>query len=200
MRRSRVQKGSRRAAGSLRSDGAVAALRPHPRWQPFPRTLPSSRTNRPDRTSQSQRIRPRTPRHARLRACLPPHRARSREPKVPARRRLRGTSRRSAVATPTSSTGSTRTEPAKLEWTTAADGSRVANYNGRALASRHAPRAEARDFADTVNYAEKSTAVLLGFGLGTHVTAVCERMGMSGLVIVYEPDLALLRRCCPRST
>lgn len=85
------------------------------------------------------------------------------------------------------------TEPAKLEWRRAADGSAVADYQGRALASRHAPIAEAQTFADGVDYGEKAAAVVLGFGLGYHAAAVCERMGREGVVLVLESDLALLR-------
>jgi hypothetical protein len=83
--------------------------------------------------------------------------------------------------------------PATLEWTRAADGTRVANYQGRALASRHAPRAEAATFAEGVDYKAKGTAIIMGFGLGYHVAEVCERMGRNGVVIVLETDLALMR-------
>jgi hypothetical protein len=85
------------------------------------------------------------------------------------------------------------TQPAHLEWSTAADGLRVAAHDGRALASRHAPRKEAEAFADLIDYQERAAAAVLGFGVGHHVAAICDRMGPSGLVIVLETDLALLR-------
>ncbi len=85
------------------------------------------------------------------------------------------------------------TEPAKLDWRHAADGSAIADHQGRALASRHAPLAEAQAFADSVDYAEKAAVVILGFGLGFHAAAVCERMGREGVVLVFESDLPLLR-------
>ena len=83
--------------------------------------------------------------------------------------------------------------PATLEWTRAADGSRVATYQGRALASRHAPRAEAATFADGIDYATKGTVIVMGFGLGYHLAEVCDRMGRNGIVIVLETDLGLLK-------
>jgi len=80
-----------------------------------------------------------------------------------------------------------------LEWSTAADGSRVAAHEGRLLASRHAPREEAANLADSVDLRERAVVAVLGFGLGYHIAALCERLGRSGLVAVLEPDLGLLR-------
>jgi len=85
------------------------------------------------------------------------------------------------------------TAPASLDWTTAPDGSRVASMAGRALASRHAPREEAATFADAIDLREKAVVVILGFGLGYHLVPFCERLGRTGLVVVLEPDVALLR-------
>jgi hypothetical protein len=64
------------------------------------------------------------------------------------------------------------TQPAHLEWSTAADGLRVAAHDGRALASRHAPRKEAEAFADLIDYQERAAAAVLGFGVGHHVAAI----------------------------
>jgi hypothetical protein len=85
------------------------------------------------------------------------------------------------------------TAPASVEWITAADGARVAAYEGRALASRHAPCGEAANFADSIDLREKAVVAVLGFGVGYHIAELCRRMGRSGLVIVLEPDLPLLR-------
>ena len=82
---------------------------------------------------------------------------------------------------------------ATLEWTRAADGTRIASYQGRALASRHAPRAEAVTFADGIDYTTKGTVIVMGFGLGYHVAEICDRMGRNGIVIVLESDLPLLK-------
>lgn len=83
--------------------------------------------------------------------------------------------------------------PAQVEWSIAADGSRVATLDGRALASRHQPRTEAVNFADATDLRDRAVIVVLGFGLGYHVMEFCERLGRSGLVVVLEPDIALLR-------
>ena len=85
------------------------------------------------------------------------------------------------------------TAPAELQWTVAADGSPVAIADGRALASRHAPRDEAVNLADSVDMREKAVVAVLGFGLGFHVAQFAERLGRTGLIAVLEPDLALLR-------
>jgi hypothetical protein len=83
--------------------------------------------------------------------------------------------------------------PAALEWSTAADGSRVAQHDGKALASRHQPRAEAQTFVEAIDLRERAVVVVLGFGLGYHVAELCRRLGRTGLVVVLEPDLPLLR-------
>lgn len=90
------------------------------------------------------------------------------------------------------------TEPRQLEWSTAADGSPVAVFEGRALASRHAPRDEAVNFADAIDLREKAVVAVLGFGLGYHIAPLCERLARTGLVVVLEPDLALLRAVLER--
>ena len=61
------------------------------------------------------------------------------------------------------------TQPLALEWSTATDGSSIATHDGRALASRHAPRDEAANFADATDLREKAVVAVLGFGLGYHV-------------------------------
>lgn len=80
-----------------------------------------------------------------------------------------------------------------LDWSTAADGSRVAACDGRLLASRHAPREEAANLAGSVDLRDRAVVAVLGFGLGYHIAALCERLGRTGLVAVLEPDLGLLR-------
>ena len=62
-----------------------------------------------------------------------------------------------------------------------------------ALASKRRPLDEANRFAEPLDLNATACAVVLGFGLGHHVRAVSERMGRSGVVYVYEPDVALLR-------
>jgi hypothetical protein len=64
---------------------------------------------------------------------------------------------------------------------------------GRALCSRHRPLEEASRLAATVDVIEHAVIVVLGFGLGYHVRALAERIGRAGVIVVFEPDAALLR-------
>lgn len=93
-------------------------------------------------------------------------------------------------------------EPARLEWSTAGDGSAVAMQQTaqgpRALASRHAPREEAANLAESVDLREKAVVAVLGFGLGYHAAHFCERLGRTGLVAVLEPDVSLMRAVLER--
>lgn len=63
----------------------------------------------------------------------------------------------------------------------------------RALCSRRDPGAEARRFADRLDPREAGVAVVLGYGAGEHVAAVARRFGGTGGVVVFEPDVRLLR-------
>jgi hypothetical protein len=68
----------------------------------------------------------------------------------------------------------------------------------RALASKRRPLEEAKRLADTVTLQEAGVVVVLGFGAGHHAAAMTERMRRTGLVIVFEPDLELLRAVLER--
>ncbi len=85
-----------------------------------------------------------------------------------------------------------------VTWVTAADGGLSGLYATQTLASRHAPRKEAEQFASRVDLREKATTVILGFGLGHHVGALASRVKRSGLIVVLEPDFALLRAVLER--
>jgi len=69
----------------------------------------------------------------------------------------------------------------------------TASYLGRQLSSRHRPLEEAERLTSSVDLAEHAVVVVLGFGLGYHVQRLAERMKRTGLVVVFEPDLSLLR-------
>ncbi|MDX2016299.1 MAG: 6-hydroxymethylpterin diphosphokinase MptE-like protein [Planctomycetota bacterium] len=69
---------------------------------------------------------------------------------------------------------------------------------GRQLASRRRPLEEAKRLAETIDTKASAAMVVLGFGLGYHVRAIQERMKHSGAVIVFEPDLGLLRAVLER--
>jgi len=76
----------------------------------------------------------------------------------------------------------------------AADGLTTGTYQGVALASSQRPQAEADRFASGVDVVGHAAVAVLGFGLGHHVAAVAKRMMKTGIVLVFEPDVALLRR------
>lgn len=64
---------------------------------------------------------------------------------------------------------------------------------GVQLASRYHPMEEARTLVDTLDLTRVATVVVLGFGLGHHVRELSTRLREYGLVICFEPDVALLR-------
>lgn len=80
-----------------------------------------------------------------------------------------------------------------MEWVTADDGAESASLHGRWLASRRRPLEEAERLAGTVDIKERAGVVVLGFGLGRHVEAIARRIARTGLVVVFEPDVELLR-------
>lgn len=63
----------------------------------------------------------------------------------------------------------------------------------RALASRRRPLAEATKLADRVDITRSAAVVVTGFAMGYHVAELARRMKQTGVIIVYEPDVALLR-------
>ena len=71
----------------------------------------------------------------------------------------------------------------------------MADVDGRAitLASRHAPLTEAGRFAEQLDLEAHAMFVVMGMGLGYHVSSVVRRVASRGLVVVYEPDESLLR-------
>jgi hypothetical protein len=78
------------------------------------------------------------------------------------------------------------------------DGAATGELDGRALASRRRPLDEAARLAGTVDLTAAGVVVCLGFGLGHHLAALAERArGTTGLV-VFEPDVELLRAAMER--
>ncbi len=69
----------------------------------------------------------------------------------------------------------------------------AAIYASRALASKRQPLVEAQRLADRVNLKKAATVAVLGFGVGHHVATLAQRVKRDGLIIVFEPDLPLLR-------
>lgn len=65
--------------------------------------------------------------------------------------------------------------------------------DGRRLASARAPLVEATRLADTVDITEAGGVCVVGFGLGHHLRVLGERLGKTGMLLCFEPDLGLLR-------
>ncbi|MCC6320955.1 MAG: DUF115 domain-containing protein [Phycisphaerales bacterium] len=63
----------------------------------------------------------------------------------------------------------------------------------RALASRRRPLEEARRLAASIDLTDAAVFIVSGFGLGYHVEALARRVGKTGIVVVFEPDVSLLR-------
>lgn len=68
----------------------------------------------------------------------------------------------------------------------------------RRLASGRRPLEEAARLAGRFEASEAGVAVVLGFGVGHHVRLLAEKLGRAGVVLVYEPDAALLRAVLER--
>jgi len=66
------------------------------------------------------------------------------------------------------------------------------------LASLRSPADEARRFASSVDVREYACVMVVGFGLGYHVGELSRAMRSTGLVVVYEPDVSLLRAVLSR--
>ena len=92
--------------------------------------------------------------------------------------------------------------PLPLQWTEARTGVLTAtrDYAGRAvaLASRYDPLAEADKLVGHVDHAKSAAVVVLGFGLGYHPAQLAGKMTDGELLVVYEPDVALLRAVLER--
>lgn len=89
-------------------------------------------------------------------------------------------------------------ESAELTFEETRQGVPAGILNGKQLCSRHRPLDEADRLADEIDLIEHAVIVLLGFGMGYHADRVARRMGQSGLVVIFEPDLRLLRAVLER--
>src|SRR5688500_5334819 len=61
------------------------------------------------------------------------------------------------------------------------------------LHSRHQPLDEAKRLIDTPEVSEKSVFCVQGLGLGYHLEQLFERAGDEALVVVFEPDVRMIR-------
>ena len=73
------------------------------------------------------------------------------------------------------------------------DGVLSGELDGRALASKRRPLVEADRLAQSVSVEDSAGVVVMGFALGHHVAALATRIGRRGVLVVYEPDVELLR-------
>ncbi len=93
-------------------------------------------------------------------------------------------------------------EPAPLEWADARTGRLTATLPqaGRAiaLASRYDPDKEAQKLVGDIDHAATACVVVLGLGVGHHVRRLHRDMAGRGVLVVFEPDLALLRAVLER--
>ncbi len=87
--------------------------------------------------------------------------------------------------------------PLPLTWSQTPGGhwSATVQHDGRSLqlASRYDPLDEARRINREVDLAKHGAIVILGLGVGYHVAELAREITESTLLIVYEPDRALLR-------
>ncbi|MEM8738159.1 MAG: 6-hydroxymethylpterin diphosphokinase MptE-like protein [Planctomycetota bacterium] len=94
--------------------------------------------------------------------------------------------------------------PAPLDWSTARNGQPTAAYTPpgsdrpQALTSKYDPDAEAGKLLGNIDFAKTACLVLLGLGLGYHLQPALDAVGDEGLVLLYEPDPALLRAVLER--
>ncbi len=69
----------------------------------------------------------------------------------------------------------------------------ITGTTNRALASRRDPIREAQRLVETIDVVETPVVVVTGFGVGHHVREVAKLLGHSGVLVVFEPDVELLR-------
>lgn len=94
------------------------------------------------------------------------------------------------------------TAPAPLTWAESRAGPAYATieHNGRqlALASKYDPFAEADKLNTTIDRARHGGIIMLGMGLGYHIARFAETLGDTCIMIVYEPNLPLMRAVLER--
>jgi len=83
-------------------------------------------------------------------------------------------------------------------FTTAPDGAVTGTLCGRAMASQRGPLDEARRLADTISLETTGGIVVLGFGMGHHCAELARRGRNTLALVIYEPDVPLLRAVLER--
>ncbi|MEM7575923.1 MAG: 6-hydroxymethylpterin diphosphokinase MptE-like protein [Planctomycetota bacterium] len=89
--------------------------------------------------------------------------------------------------------------PHPLDWGTAQTGMPTAQIRvasqGRPLplSSRYDPEAEARKLTAELEDETVASAVVMGFGVGYHARCAANTLGPAGVLVIFEPDVGLLR-------
>ncbi|MHC4447065.1 MAG: motility associated factor glycosyltransferase family protein, partial [Planctomycetota bacterium] len=83
--------------------------------------------------------------------------------------------------------------PGDVTFADTAQGVPTAMVGSTALCSRHRPLDEADRLIESIDLVEHAVVVVFGFGLGYHVQRLAERLNKAGIIVVFEPDVALLR-------
>ncbi len=96
-----------------------------------------------------------------------------------------------------------RSEAASLLWAQAKSGTLTASFTREGstpvqLASRFDPLAEARQLVAQVDHGKHGGIVVLGLGLGYHVRQLASELSDWALLVIFEPDLTLLRAVLER--
>ena len=78
------------------------------------------------------------------------------------------------------------------------DGALTIELDGRALASRRRPLTEAARLAQKIDLESHGGLLVLGFGAGHHCRAIAEHADGACAIVVFEPDLVLLRAVLER--
>jgi hypothetical protein len=87
---------------------------------------------------------------------------------------------------------------AETSWVMSRDGLLTGSYEGRQLASKIVAKQEAMKFAEGMDLIEHGCVVVRGFGVGHHAAAVFEKSKGRCAVVVYEPDVRLVRAVLER--
>ena len=92
--------------------------------------------------------------------------------------------------------------PTALQWTESRSGPMTASveHNGRALwlASKYDPQKEAGKLIEGIEHDKVACVVVLGLGIGYHVSALHKAMGEQGVLIVFEADAGVWRAVLER--
>lgn len=73
------------------------------------------------------------------------------------------------------------------------DGVLAVMDGGRQLCSKRRPLEEARRLIDPIDIGTAAVFAVMGFAAGYHAASLAQRVGRTGVMLVFEPDIGLLR-------